>query len=130
MKKWFLSGNLPYLTTAILCIAAFFVGQMTVRPESHFAVAEKGAVIVEAVLGRPGRTAQEIEREVKQPILAVVKSYADRGFTVIDASRDEQGDLAIVALPRDTIDITGELRAAILKATPGQQKLGTEGVKR
>ena len=84
MKKIILAGNMPYVAVAILCIAAFYSGQATVKQTGKFAIAEKGALVLQAVLDRPSDSPETISREVAQPIIGVLKQYADRGYAVLD----------------------------------------------
>ena len=120
MKKYILAGDLPYLVMIILCTAAFFFGRTTVEPTGKFAIAEKSAIVLQAVLDRPFEPAETITHEVAQPIIAVLKNYSDQGYTIIDAAKDDQGNYAIIALPKTTIDITDALRAAIKPTQPAQ----------
>lgn len=120
MKKYILAGNLPYLAAAILCAASFFMGQTTVEQPGKFAIAEKGAVVLQAVLDRPSVPPETYAREIVQPIIKVLKHYADQGFVVVDSTKDEQGNYSLIALPKNAIDITDELRAAIKAAQPAQ----------
>lgn len=113
MKKYILAGNLPYLVMVILCTAAFVLGQATVEPTGKFAIAEKGSIVLQAVLDRPSEPPETISREVAQPIIEILKRYADQGYTVIDTTKDDQGNYALIALPKNAIDISEELRAAI-----------------
>ena len=119
MKKIILAGNLPYFAVALLCCAAFFVGQSTTQlPHDKFALAEKSAVILQAVLDRPSESAETFEHEIGQPIIKVLQRYADQGYTVLDSAKDEQGNFAVIAMPATSINITEELRAAIKAAQP------------
>lgn len=120
MKKYLLAGNLPYLAVAILCGVAFYAGHATVEQNGKFAIAEKSAVILQAVLDRPAESPETFAREVAQPIIEVLKRYADQGYTVLDSAKDEQGNYALIAMPKSSIDITTELRAAIKAARPVQ----------
>lgn len=102
------------LAVLIVSAAAFFVGRSMASPaRDRVAVVEKGAIVLEAVLARPGASQEVIDAEVRQPILGVLKKYVDQGYTVIDASRDDDGNLQVAALPGDALDITGEMRQAV-----------------
>ena len=119
MKTALLGGNVPYLAVLILGAGAFFAGRATVHPHDKIAVAEKGAVVMEAVLQHPNATPQEIHEgiarlgQVRAPIVRVLEHYANDGYAVIDVSKDEQGYMAVAAVPASTVDITAELRAAV-----------------
>jgi hypothetical protein len=94
------ANRLPYSVVILLCVIAYLVGHQTAAPAKNIAVAEKGAVVLE-------------------PILAILRRYQERGYMVIDTSRNEQGDMTVAALPTNTLDITNELRAAV--NLPAQQ---------
>ena len=111
-----LAGNLPYLAAIILGAGAFYAGRTSAPRQDRVAVVEKGSVVMEAILTHQDRTSAELEREVKQPVLEVLRKYAAAGYTVIDTSRDEAGNMAVAALPTDVIDITAEMRAAVRAA--------------
>lgn len=121
MKKYILAGNLPYLAVVILCSGAFFAGKASVEKIGKFAVAEKGAIVLQAILDRSSESPETFARDVAQPMVEVLTRYADNGYMVIDASKDDAGNYAIVALPKNVIDITQELRSAIKKTTPPAQ---------
>jgi hypothetical protein len=108
-----LAGNVPYSAVLILVAGAFFAGRATVHPHDRIAVAEKGAVVMEAVLQRPKATPEEIDRQVREPIVRLLEQFANDGYAVIDVSKDEQGYMAVAAVPAGTIDITPELRSAV-----------------
>lgn len=115
MKHIFLAGNVPYLAVMILIGGAFFLGLHIKSESPHIAIAEKGAVILEAVLDRPNLSPEQLDEEVKKPIVNILNHYAAKGFVVIDASKDEDGNMQVAALPRTTVDITPLLRSAIKK---------------
>jgi predicted GNAT superfamily acetyltransferase len=108
-----LAGDVPHLAVLILAAGAFALGRTSAHPQERIAVAEKGAVVMEAVLQRPGATSQQLDAQVREPILGVLQRYASRGYAVIDVSRDQQGAMAVAALPMGAVDITGELRTAV-----------------
>jgi hypothetical protein len=109
-------SGLVYMGVAIIAACSFMAGRSTVIPRDKVAIAEKSALVLEALLSHPSSTPEEIDAQLRQPILAVFNRYAALGYTVIDAGKDEQGNLAVVAVPADAIDITPELRAAVKKA--------------
>jgi hypothetical protein len=121
MKKYILAGNFPFVAVAVLCGGAFYLGHESAHKPSKFAISEKSAVIFDAVLDRPGITKEQIEKDIKQPVMSVLKKYADDGYVVIDVARDDQGYMAVLAVPNDAIDITAELRRE-LKKTPQVEK--------
>jgi hypothetical protein len=109
-------SGLVCMGVAIIAACSFMAGRSTVIPRDKVAIAEKSALVLEALLSHPSSTPEEIDAQLRQPILAVFNRYAALGYTVIDAGKDEQGNLAVVAVPADAIDITPELRAAVKKA--------------
>ncbi|WP_148046457.1 hypothetical protein [Ralstonia pseudosolanacearum] len=113
------ANRLPYSVVILLCVIAYLVGHQTAAPAKNIAVAEKGAVVLEAALSRPGVTEAQMKAQVAEPILSILRRYQERGYMVIDTSRNEQGDMTVAALPANTLDITNELRAAV--NLPAQQ---------
>jgi hypothetical protein len=115
MKQFVLAGRVPYLATLVLAATGFILGRATVpQPRIHFAVAEKGAVVLEALFGQQ----EPDEAQVTKVLQHVLDRYADAGYAVIDVSKDEQGGMAVAALPPDAIDITQELRRALRLVPP------------
>lgn len=112
-----------YLAIFGLACVAFYVGRSTALPANRFAFAEKGQVVFEAMIDRPHLTEEEIQRQVRAPILGVLQRYADEGFVVIDVAKDRQGYMSVAAYPKTGLDITSELRAAVqAAAASGVQK--------
>jgi hypothetical protein len=109
-------GGLVYLGMAIIAACSFMAGRSTVMPRDKVAIAEKSGLVLEALLSHPSSTPEEIDAQLRRPILGVFNKYAALGYTVIDAGKDEQGNLAVVAVPANAIDITPELRAAVKNA--------------
>ena len=123
LGRTLLAGNLPYLAAVILCAGAFYAGRVNTSQRNRVALVEKGAIITEALLANPERSQVEIDAQIRAPILAVLRKYAEAGYAVIDTSKDESGRMAVVALPADAVDITAEMRAAITAARP--QRVGS-----
>jgi hypothetical protein len=113
-----LAGNLPYLAVVVLSGGAFMLGRATIQPHDKVAVVEKGAIVLEAVLAHAIDRPEAIDAEVRAPILALLRKYAQLGYTVIDVSRDDAGHMAVAAMPDGAIDITPEMRAAVGLITP------------
>ena len=107
------AGNVPFLAVAIVCAGAFAAGRATVKPHDRIAVAEQGAVVLEAVLARGNADTAQIDREIRRPLTAVLEKYASDGYAVIDVSRNDQGLMGVSAVPRDAIDISDEMRRAV-----------------
>lgn len=122
MKGILTGGKVPYSVVVMLSFAMYLMGHQSARPAPRVAVAEKGAVILEAALDHPSASQETMRQIVAQPVRAVMQRYQQAGYVVIDTSRDDQGDMTVDALPADTVDITNELRTAVhlpvQKSTP------------
>jgi multidrug efflux pump subunit AcrB len=115
LKSLFLAGDVPFSALLILSGACFYIGTQYGHDVPKFAIGERGAVVLDAVLDRPGASKEELQKEVTDPILDVLKHYADQGYVVIDSSKDDAGNYSVAALPRETVDITEALRTAVKK---------------
>ncbi|MDN4571871.1 hypothetical protein DBB29_24750 [Pandoraea cepalis] len=104
---------MTYPLAILLCLIAYLIGHQTAAPPKNIVFAEKGAVLLEAALDRPNRTEQQLKAEIAEPIRSVLSRYQALGYVVIDASRNDEGDMTIAALPANALDITNELRAAV-----------------
>ena len=113
MKNPINTGGITYPLAVLLCLIAYVLGHQTASPARNIAFAEKGAVLLEAALDRPNRTEQQMKTEIAAPIRAVLRRYQELGYVVIDASRNDDGDMTIAAIPANAVDITNELRAAV-----------------
>jgi hypothetical protein len=89
------------------------MGQQQVKPGSRIAVAEKGAIILEAALNHPGSTDAQLKAQITEPVTRVLRHYQDLGYVVIDSSKNAQGDMTVAELPPNALDITNEMRAAV-----------------
>ena len=112
-KKYLFAGELPYFAAAIFAASGFLAGQQFSTPTAKVAYAERGAIVLNAVLDRAGQSDESLQDEVVEPIKSVLQRYADLGYVVIDTSKDDSGNMAIAALPADAIDITEIMRKAI-----------------
>ena len=115
MSAWKIlgAGNVPFVAVAIVCAGAFAAGRATVKPHDRVAIAEQGAIVLEAVLARGNADSAQINREIRTPLTAVLEKYASDGYAVIDVSRNEQGLMGVSAVPHDAIDISDEMRRAV-----------------
>jgi hypothetical protein len=113
-----LSGDLPYVAALVFMAAGFYAGVEYKGDAPRVVIAERGAVILEAVLERHDAAPETLEKEISQPVMAVLRKYADLGYVVIDSSKDEAGHYMVAALPAKIKDITAELRDAIQKPQP------------
>lgn len=115
LKSILLAGEVPFSALFILSGACLYAGHQYGQENQKIAVGERGAVVIDAVLDRPGASKEQLLDEVQNPILRVLKQYADQGYVVIDSSKDDAGNYAIAALPSGSIDITQALREAVKK---------------
>jgi hypothetical protein len=115
VRKNRLSTAAQLLASASLCGVCFYAGGKlnSVTPNGRYLVADKNAVILAAVLERDSTDAEALRAQITQPVLRVMRHYADQGYVIIDGARDERGNLTIAALPAGTRDITNELAAAV-----------------
>ena len=118
MTKFIFSGNVPYLACLILSTFGFYAGyeyaKTVVKPNiPKIAMAERGALITEAVLTRQDISSNVLDEQVTKPINAVVNNYMNKGYLVIDSSKNEDGSYFVMGLPANAIDITSEIRTAI-----------------
>jgi len=129
MIKTIFAGNVPYLAVVVLATSAFYIGfetsNLTTKPIQKIAFAEKGGVILNAVLKRQDISPAALDEQITKPILTVIKRYVDQGYLVIDSSRDENGYMQISAIPTGAINITPEIEAAIKKPASTSPKSTT-----
>ncbi|OYU42754.1 MAG: hypothetical protein CFE44_22230 [Burkholderiales bacterium PBB4] len=117
LKSILLAGEVPFSALVILLGACLYAGHQYGQENQKIAIGERGAVVIEAVLDRPGASKEQLVKEVQDPILQVLKQYADQGYVVIDSSKDDAGNYAVAALPSGALDITQALREAVKKPT-------------
>lgn len=115
IKAVILAGEVPFVAVAAFAAVAFYAGQQLSITEPKVAMAERSALIFQAVLERPGANPQSLEEDVAQPVRSVIKRYADLGYVVIDSSKDDAGNYVVAAIPKGAIDISKEMSAAIKK---------------
>lgn len=116
MKGFLTGGKIPYSVACLLSFAVYTIGyqagHQTAKPAPRVAIAEKGAVVLEAALSHPTATPTQMKAVIADPINSVIQRYLTQGFVIIDTSRNDQGEMTVTALPADTLDITNDLRAA------------------
>lgn len=109
------AGSLPYSALIVLLGLAFYIGKESAPATPKVAVAERGRVILEAVMDRQDMPKEKIIQEVLDPVKAVLLSYMKQGFVVLDSAKDENGNYSVAALPDNVIDITRELQSAVAR---------------
>ena len=119
------SGSFVVIICAVAAVVGFVAGRQSIQPTGKFAFAEKGAIITEAIFARQDLDEAALKKEVVQPILGVLQRWSDQGYIVIDSSKDEQGNFAVLAIPDGAKDISAEMREAIkLTATESKPQEG------
>lgn len=105
----------PTCAVGFLCGVCFYAGmQVNDSPAAgKYLIADKNAVILNAVLERNSTDQKALEKEIVMPVLQVLRRYSDQGYVVIDGARNDQGHFSVAALPAGARDITPELSAAI-----------------
>lgn len=112
MKKFLLFGNIPLLAVLLVCGASFYAGvtyQEMTTPIQKYVVADKGAIVLNAMLSQPNMNHAEIKSKLQLPILRVMNKYIKQGYVVIDTKKNDDG-YSIAAIPENSIDITNEMR--------------------
>lgn len=120
LKTLFTAGQTPFSVVLVLMAATGAAGYYSHQPTTKIAIAERPAVIFQAALARQGSSNEELQVQVVEPIKVVLKQYADAGYLVLDAARDEDGLMRVAALPKDAIDITEVLRKAVVVPVPSE----------
>ena len=114
------AGNIPYMAVVILCALSVYCGiEYQKYIQSHqkvipkIAIAEKTAIILQAAISRQDLSDESLTRDIKQPILSVIKRYTDKGYLVIDSSQNDDGTYTVTGLPEGALNITNEMKNAI-----------------
>ena len=115
--------RIPALAALILCMSSALIGVaidhrffQPQTPAPRLALAEQGAVVLEALLNHPDLDPAMARLAVGQTMAGVVSRYQQRGFLVINANRGAEGQLLVESVPTSSIDITDEMRAAVAHA--------------
>ena len=115
--------RVPPLAALILCMSSALIGVaidhrvfQPQTPAPRIALAEQGAVVLEALLNRPDLDPAMARLAVGQTVARVVSRYQQLGFLVINANRGAEGQLLVESVPSSSIDITDEMRAAVAQA--------------
>lgn len=122
MKFNLFAGKVPAIGALAFLMVGVFVGRQSVHtPPLRVAIAERSALVFERSLALGLRDPAALKAQVSDPILDVIRRYADTGFVVIDAVQDDQGYYSVLALPEDAVDITAEMKVALDRAAPVAQ---------
>lgn len=108
-------AGVPAFAVVFLCGVCFYAGSALNKTEGKYVTVDKGGVIFTSVMEMTPPTSDPaiLKKRVTDPIVGVLAKYAKEGYVVIDTAKDDQGNMSIVALPKETKDITAELSAAI-----------------
>ena len=109
-------AGVPLALVVFLCAGAYAAGAyLHPQPQGKYVTADKAAVIFTAVMEMQPAASDEalLKKRITDPVLGVLRRYTEQGYVVIDAAKDDQGNMSIVALPVGTKDITEELSAAV-----------------
>ena len=108
------------MAVVILCALSVYSGiEYQKYTQSHqkiipkIAIAEKTAIILQAAISRQDLSDESLTRDIKQPILSVIKRYTDKGYLVIDSSQNDDGTYTVTGLPEGALNITNEMKNAI-----------------
>lgn len=119
-SKLVFAGNIPYLAALMLAAGAFYAGYSycvgTIKPQSKIVYAEKAAVVYGQMIKMEEVSDDALDAKLRKPILDVLTKYQRAGYVIIDASKDDAGNMSIMALPAEARDITPELEAAVARA--------------
>ena len=119
--KKYVNFNVPAWTLVAIGVCAFIGGTKVSAPvpNGKFVSVARNRIIFEAVQARPGATEDQLKAQVVQPINAFIKGYQDEGYAVIDTSIDADGQMAVLALPKGSIDVSDQLSKVL---TPAAKK--------
>ncbi len=111
--KAILNATLPLWAVAIitLCIG-LLVHVLFQAPEEgpKFATVAKMGIIFEAASRQPNLSEDQVQSAIVKPTLALLKQYEEKGYIVIDTTRDECGNFTIAAIPEQALNLNEELR--------------------
>ena len=113
--------SIPVWTIFIVGICAFLAGTLLNHPvtttelNGKYATFSRSMIIFQAVQDRQGATESQLKAEITDPINLFIKAYQDQGYVVIDNSTDQDGNMAVLALPKGSIDVSAELSQLLTK---------------
>lgn len=99
-------------------------------PEPKIAVLGKNEVILKTMLDHQdlANSPEKVQHYLVEPINKYQLDLANKGFVVLEATKDEHGGYAVNAMPKNVVDQTDGLMAAVsssmdaLKKESGGQK--------
>jgi len=115
--KTVISYEIPLLAVVFIVGVAVYAGStlFTTEPNGKFVTLAKEAILFQAVYDRPEATQDQINSEVVAPIMAALAKYQIEGYAVIDTTTDADGNMAVVAIPKGSIDVTEEVKKLVTK---------------
>jgi len=115
--KTVISYEIPLLAVVFIVGVAVYAGStlFTTEPNGKFVTLAKEAILFQAVYDRPEASQEQINSEVVAPIMAALAKYQTEGFAVIDTTTDADGNMAVVAIPKGSIDVTEEVKKLVTK---------------
>lgn len=115
--KTVISYEIPLLAVVFIVGVAVYAGNalFTTEPNGKFVTLAKEAILFQAVYDRPEASQEQINSEVVAPIMATLAKYQTEGYAVIDTTTDADGNMAVVAIPKGSIDVTEEVKKLVTK---------------
>ena len=114
--KNILNASLPLwaVTIITLCVGAL-VHVLFQPPEEgpKFATVAKMGIIFEAASRQPNLSEEQIQSAIVKPTLGLLKQYEEKGYIVIDTTRDECGNFTIAAIPEQAVNLNEQLRQTL-----------------
>lgn len=109
--KKYVDFNVPAWTLIAVGLCAALAGAKfgSVEPNGKFVSIARNKIIFEAVQARPGASEEQLQTQVVAPINSFIKKYQTEGYAVIDTSIDADGQMAVLALPKGSIDVSEQL---------------------
>lgn len=115
--KTVIAYEIPLLAVLFIAGVAVYAGSalFATEPNGKFITLAKEAILFQAVYDRPEASQDQINSEVVAPIMATLAKYRADGYAVIDTTTDADGNMAVVAIPKGSIDVTEEVQKLVTK---------------
>jgi hypothetical protein len=114
--------SIPVWTVLLVGVCAYTAGSFLSSPpqdsNGKFVTIARNMVIFQAVQTRRGASESQLKAEVVEPIRLFIQNYQDQGYAVIDTSIDGEGNMAVLALPKGSIDVTHEISQILSPKRP------------